>query len=164
LIDITELLIQHVHIITAIPTSFINQLRRFNDIKMADNSKKFFGFLRRGSGVQGTAAQEEESLIAKQLRSTIPNITFNNNADERTQIIRIEEEGQKERCEQIVFHKETKVQDVINGLSMMKRDSAIIYESKGNLIGRRKLRSNATLNSIVKDNPKVQFVLCTSKE
>ena len=51
--------------------------------------------------------------------------------DERTQIIRIEEEGQKERCEQIVFHKETKVQDVINGLSMMKRDSAIIYESKG---------------------------------
>ena len=39
LIDITELLIQHVHIITAIPTSFINQLRRFNDIKMADNSK-----------------------------------------------------------------------------------------------------------------------------
>ena len=51
--------------------------------------------------------------------------------DERTQIIRIEEEGRKERCEQIVFHKETKVQDVINGLSMMKRDSAIIYESKG---------------------------------
>lgn len=51
--------------------------------------------------------------------------------DERTQIIRIEEEGHKERCEQIVFHKETKVQDVINGLSMMKRDSAIIYESKG---------------------------------
>ena len=42
LIDITELLIQHVHIITAIPTSFINQLRRFNDIKMADNSKVNF--------------------------------------------------------------------------------------------------------------------------
>ena len=39
LIDITELLIQHVHIVTAIPSSFINQLRRFNDIKMADNSK-----------------------------------------------------------------------------------------------------------------------------
>ena len=54
--------------------------------------------------------------------------------DERTQIIRIEEEGQKERCEQIVFHKETKVQDVINGLNMMKRESAIIYESKGTTV------------------------------
>ena len=47
MIDITELLIQHVHIITAIPTSFINQLRRFNDIKMADNSKVIsYGILR----------------------------------------------------------------------------------------------------------------------
>jgi len=45
LIDITELLIQHVHIITAIPISFINQLRRFNDIKMADNSKVISKFM-----------------------------------------------------------------------------------------------------------------------
>ena len=64
--------------------------------------------------------------------------------DERTQIIRIKEEGQKERCEQIVFHKETNVQDVINGLSMMKRDSAIIYESKGTSKIGQKFRQSLT--------------------
>ena len=66
LVGITELLIKYSDIIQAVPLSFINQLRAYNQQNPV--SKKF-AFFRRPSKIENL---NTESVLVKQLRSTLP--------------------------------------------------------------------------------------------
>ena len=66
LVGITELLIKYSDIIQAVPPSFINQLRAYNQ---ENPIGKKFPFFRRPSKIENF---NTESVLVKQLRSTLP--------------------------------------------------------------------------------------------
>ena len=64
LVGVTELLIKYSRIVQAVPPSFIKQLRNYNQ---SDGSRKYFNFFRKGSSID-----EQESVLVRQLRTTLP--------------------------------------------------------------------------------------------